>query len=57
MVLVKCPKCKEKIDVGSSFRGYRNCPNYNEKLIIGNGILGKKVELLNKKGFFERLVE
>jgi len=55
MVLVKCPKCKEKIDMVPSFRGVRICPSCNERLIIDNGIFGKRAELLNKKSFFERL--
>jgi len=54
MVLVKCPNCKEKIDVAPLFRGYRKCPNCDEKLIV-SGVRKKRVEMLNKKGFFEKI--
>ncbi|MCK4736045.1 MAG: hypothetical protein KAT65_26555, partial [Methanophagales archaeon] len=54
MVLVKCPNCKEKFDVGLLFRGYRKCPNCGEKLIV-SGVRKKRVEMLKKKGFFEKI--
>ncbi|MHA1829789.1 MAG: hypothetical protein ACTSX6_14205 [Candidatus Heimdallarchaeaceae archaeon] len=54
MVLIKCPNCKKKIDVGPLFRGFRICPSCGEKLIVSDGIRRKRAELLNKKGFFER---
>jgi DNA-directed RNA polymerase subunit RPC12/RpoP len=55
VVLVECPNCKKKFEVDLLFsNGQKNCPNCSEKLFI-SGFKKKKVRMLNKKGFFEKI--